>query len=140
MSLKTFFLFTAVLAGALAAGVEDDIRGAEKGWVAAVVAKDAAALDRILGAQLIYAHSTGVIENKAQYLGRLRSGAQKYESITHESLTVKVYGNSAVAHAKVRMTGASDKRRFDDRLMMMHFWVKTGAAWQLVAHQTTKLE
>jgi ketosteroid isomerase-like protein len=128
-----------VLLPALSA-TEAEIRKAEQGWVAAVVKNDFAALDRILGDQLIYAHSTGVIETKAEYLGRLRKGAQKYDAIEHQQLTIRVYGDSAVAHAKVRMAGQSDTRAFDDRLMMMHLWVKQGGAWRLVAHQTTRLQ
>jgi ketosteroid isomerase-like protein len=118
---------------------EDEIRSAEKRWAAAVTAGDLAALDRMLGEQLIYAHASGVVENKGEYLGRLRSGAQKYDAIEHQEITVRVYGDSAVAHAKARMAGQSNGRAFDDRLMLMHFWVKQGGSWRLVAHQTARL-
>ncbi|MEK7403858.1 MAG: nuclear transport factor 2 family protein [Acidobacteriota bacterium] len=121
-------------------GQEDEIRKAEKAWAAAVVAGDRAALDRILAGQLIYAHSTGVIETKSEYAGRLRAGKQKYEAIEHEKLEVRVYGGAAVAHAHVRMRGRSDARPFNDRLMMLHLWVRQDGRWQLAAHQTTKLE
>jgi len=94
----------------------------------------------MLADQLIYAHSTGVIETKSEYMARLRRGTQKYDRIEHQNLTVKTYGDAAVAHSKVRMTGTSDTRAFDDRLMMMHLWVKQGGRWQLAAHQTTKLQ
>ncbi len=121
-------------------GQEDEIRKAEKAWAAAVVAGDQAALDRILAGQLIYAHSTGVIETKSEYAGRLRAGRQKYEAIEHEKLEVRMYGGAAVAHAHVRMRGRSDARPFNDRLMMLHLWVRQDGRWQLAAHQTTKLE
>ena len=132
-------LFT-VLRLAQAATTEEDIRKAEKAWSAAVTATDFAALDRILGDQLIYAHSTGAIESKSEYLGRLRSGAQKYDTIEHQSTTIRIYGDSAVAHSRARMAGKSNGNPFDDRLMMMHFWVKQGGSWRLVAHQTTRLQ
>lgn len=119
--------------------VEDDIRAAEKAWAAAVVKKDAAALEKMYDEKLIYAHSTGNIENRKEYLDRLTSGAQRYDTITHETVRVVPYGNSAVAHSVVRMTGNSSGRVFDDRLMMMHVWVKQGNTWRLVAHQTTRL-
>jgi ketosteroid isomerase-like protein len=123
----------------LSAAGEDEIQRAEKEWAAAVTSLDYRALDRILGEHLIYAHSTGSIENKTEYLRRLRSGAQKYDAIEHQSVTIRLYGETAVAHVKVRMTGKSNGNPFDDRLMAMHFWVKQGGAWRLVAHQTTKL-
>jgi ketosteroid isomerase-like protein len=135
----TILLLLVGSATLLSAAGEDEIQKAEKEWAAAVTSLDYRALDRIFGDQLIYAHSTGSVENKSEYLGRLRSGAQKYDSIVHQSMTIRLYGETAVAHVKVRMTGKSNGKPFDDRLMAMHFWVKQGGAWRLVAHQTTKL-
>ncbi len=140
--------FAAAIAGALlilclpaAAGAnEDAIRQAEKQWAEAVVARDFTALEKILAPGLIYAHSTGVIETKEEYLGKLRSGRQRYDAIEHEKTTVKVYGDAAVAHSIVVMKGESAGEPFDSRLMMMHFWVKQDGAWRLAAHQTTSLE
>jgi hypothetical protein len=37
------------------------------------------------------------------------------------------------------MTGTNDAGPFNDHVMMMHIWVKQGAAWRLAAHQTTKI-
>jgi ketosteroid isomerase-like protein len=122
-----------------AAGPEDEVRAAEKSWTAAVAALDYTALDKLLHDQLIYAHSTGVVESKAEYLAKLKSGTQKYDSIEHLSLTVKPHGNAAVAHAIVRMQGKTKGEPFDNRLMMLHLWVKNGGKWQLAAHQTTRL-
>ena len=123
----------------LGASGEDQIRAAEKNWAEAVVARNVAALDKIFTDKLIYAHSTGIIENKQQYLERLKSGAQKYEKVHHEETRVVLYGDSAAAHSMVRMSGNSSGRLFDDHVMMMHLWVKQGGTWRLAAHQTTKL-
>lgn len=138
--MRTALVFCALIPLATFAAVsEDELRQAEKAWATAVTKKDYAALERILHDELIYAHSTGVIETKTQYVNRLRTGAQKYDSIEHEKITVKLHGDAAVTHSIVRMKGLSDKRPFDDRLMMIHLWVKRGGQWRLAAHQTTKL-
>lgn len=123
-----------------AATAEEELRQAEKVWASAVTGRDFAALERILHDDLIYAHSTGVIETKTQYTGRLRTGAQRYDRIEHERMTVKLHGNAAVVHSIVRMTGEADKKPFDNRLMMIHLWVRGPAGWQLAAHQTTELK
>lgn len=127
------------LIGVAQAATESDIQKAEKDWAAAVMAQDQAALGQILGDQLIYAHSTGVIETKGQYLSNLRTGAAKYDLIEHQSITVKLYGDAAAAHSIVRMKGTNKDGPFDNKLMMMHLWVKQGGKWRLAAHQTTKL-
>ena len=118
---------------------EEDLRQAETGWAAAVQKADQAALQKILGDRLIYTHSTGVVEDKKEYLDRLRKGAQKYELIEHQTMNVRAYGDAGVVASRVRMKGTSNGRPFDDQLLMLHVWVKQGGRWQLVAHQTTKL-
>jgi ketosteroid isomerase-like protein len=122
-----------------AADPEGAIREAEKSWANAVMARDFQALDKIFGDKLIYAHSTGAIQSKEEYLGRLRSGAQKYDSIVQESIRVVPYGDSAVSHSILRMTGTSNGKPFNDHVMALHLWEKQGGTWRLVAHQTTKL-
>ena len=132
-------LLIAALPSALRASMEDEVRQAEKEWAAAVTAKDFAKVDKILADGLIYAHSTGIVETKAEYLAKVRGGTQNYDAIEHSKIQIKVYGNTAVAHSHVRMAGTNAAGPFDNKLMMMHFWVKEGGAWKLAAHQTTQL-
>jgi ketosteroid isomerase-like protein len=132
-------LVMAAAPGLRAADADEQIRNAEQAWAKAVVSRDMAALDHILDDKLIYAHATGAIESKQDYLGRLRSGAQKYDSIHHESIRVVPYGNCAVSHSIVRMTGVSNGKPFNDHVMMLNVWEKQDGSWRLAAHQTTKL-
>jgi len=126
-----------VLAG-LAFPQEADIRAAEQKWAKAILGKDTAVLNQVLGDQLIYAHSTGIVDTKASYIAKINSGKQLYEGVEHESMTVKLYGSTAVVHAKMHMRGVNQNGKFDDRMLMLHVWVKNGNDWQLVAHQTAK--
>lgn len=134
------FLFALLLIAsfALASG-EDDIRSAEKAWAKAVVAKDLKTLDSLLSPELIYAHSTGAIESKTEYTGKIRNGEYDYQGIDHESTTVRMFGDAAVAHSKIRMRGVNKDGPFDHNLIMLHLWVKKAGHWQLAAHQTTRL-
>lgn len=121
------------------AQVDEAIVAAEKSWAKAVVAMDLVALAEIYSDDLIYAHSTGTIETKKEYLEKLKLGTQKYVLVEHQSTTTKTFGNAAIAHSMVRMKGVSPKEPFDSKLMMIHVWVMQGGKWRLVAHQTTKL-
>lgn len=123
----------------LAEGVQDEILDAEKDWATAVVAGDLDRLGVRLDDTLIYAHSSGVIESKSGYLGRLRSGAQSYHTITHEKTTIRMHGDAAVAHSIGVMAGQNPAGPFDNHLMIMHTWVKAGGIWRLAAHQTTNI-
>jgi ketosteroid isomerase-like protein len=118
---------------------EADILAAEKAWSAAVVGRDFPALDARLHEELIYSHSTGLIESKAEYVGKLRDGVARYDVIDYERTNVKLFGDSAVAHSIVTMKGQSGDTAFDAYLVMIHVWVEGGDGWQLAAHQTTAL-
>ncbi len=120
-------------------GSEAEIRKAESEWASAVKSRDLAALEKIYTDDLIYAHSSGVVETKKEYMERLKSGLQRYETVSHESVRVAMHGDTAVALSILRMTGQSNERKFNDHLMMTHVWVKQGGVWRLAAHQTTKL-
>lgn len=140
MAMKNLLLALALALPLAAAHHEEgELVAAEKAWAKAVAAHDYATLEKVLDPDLIYAHSTGVIETKEEYLGKLKQGTQRYDGIEHEKTTVRAHGNAAVAHSIVRMHGATKGTPFDNRLMMIHTWIKKDGAWRLVAHQTTRL-
>jgi uncharacterized protein (TIGR02246 family) len=116
-----------------------EIEALEQSWMQAVMARDYAALGRLYADDLIYAHSSGVVDTKAQYLEKLRSGRQSYKAMEAKKITVRLHGTSAVSHLWARFTGTNPNGAFDDKLMVLHLWVKQGNAWRLAAHQTTKV-
>jgi ketosteroid isomerase-like protein len=137
-------LFLTTLAGLLsltlaAADTNSEFREHEEAWAKAVVAGDVPALENMFTDGLIYAHSTGIVENKREYLNRLKSGKQKYAHITHESVKVVPYGDAVVTHSVLRMDGISNGKPFNDHVIMLQLWVKQNGAWRIAAHQTTKL-
>jgi ketosteroid isomerase-like protein len=128
-----------VMTAAALPAAEDEIRAADQRWAAAVKAGDTAALERMYTRDLIYAHASGKVEDKAQYIDRLKTGKQKYREVTIESTKVVLYGDSGISHSIVRTIGVNDSGPFNDHVMMMHVWVKHGGEWRLAAHQTTKI-
>jgi ketosteroid isomerase-like protein len=115
------------------------VKEAEREWAAAVCRNDFPRLEQILAADLLYTHSTGLAENKAQYLEALRSGRQKYDTIQFEEMNVRVRGKTAMVAAKVRMTGNTQGKPFDNMLRFLHVWKKAKGGWQLVGHQSARL-
>ena len=117
-------------------GLADEVKHAEQKWIAAVKSKDAAAMEVILAKELVYTHSTGLVEDKKQYIAAVTSGNQKYDSIDCEAPAIQTYGNTAVVATKVVMTGLTNGQPFNNRLRLLHVWVKQGEKWSLVAHPT----
>ena len=120
-----------------------DVDKAEDAFVAAVKARDAAALDKLLAADLVYTHSSGVVDDKAAYLAKMKSGEQIYTGIEYSNKKVRLFGRAAVLTATVRMTGSTKGVPFDNKLLVTRVWARSGGRgsgdWQLVAHQTTRL-
>ncbi len=134
-------LLAALACGANAFGArpEDEILAAEKGWAKAVIALDFASLEKIYHDGLIYAHSSGIIETKGEYMAKLRTGKQKYTAIEHHKTTIRTQDDAAVAHSIATMKGTNPAGPFDNKLMMIHTWFKGSGGWQLAAHQTTQI-
>jgi len=120
-------------------GLADEVKQAEQKWITAVKSKDQAALEAILAKELVYTHSTGLVEDKGQYIQAVTSGNQRYDSIDYETPAIQTYGSTAVVATKVVMTGSTKGQPFNNRLRLLHVWVKQGGKWALVAHQTTRL-
>lgn len=133
------FTIAALPALALGAqGREDEILQAEKAWVAAITKNDAAALNKVLADELVYTHSTGIVDTKKSYMDSL-NGPQKYASVDYEDVKVTRYGDAALLTAKVRMQGSTKGVPFNNVLRVMHVWAKKGGQWRLAGHQTTRL-
>lgn len=117
-----------------------EIEALEKSWQKAIVAKDTATLEKLLADDLLYGHASGILDTKPIYLDKLKSGRQKYASFEQRSLKIKLYGTTAVTHSWVRVTGFNQDGPFDDKIMMLHVWVKKPAGWQLAGHQTARVD
>lgn len=118
---------------------EQEIRQRETRRFEAVVRGDIAALDDILSDDLSYTHASGVHETKAEFLGKLKSGQLKYESLTPEDMRVRVYGTTGVvtgvARVKVQVKGES----LSFQLRFTDVYAKKGDRWQMVAWHATRL-
>lgn len=122
-----------------AADVDAEFRQHEEAWAKAVVDGNIGALEKMFTDGLVYAHSTGIVETKQQYIARLKTGKQHYAHITHESIQVVPYGDAVVTHSNLRMDGTSNGKPFNDHVIMLQVWVKQNGTWRIAAHQTTKL-
>ena len=133
-------LAVSLLLAMAAPSVDNEVRAAESAWTTAIKAKDAHALESLLADTLIYAHSTGIVDSKKDYIAKVTSGRQLYLGADHNSMTIRSYGDTVIVHANMHVWGTNQAGKFDDVVMAMHTWVKRSGKWQLVAHQTTKIK
>jgi ketosteroid isomerase-like protein len=117
-----------------------EIEALDKKWSAAIMARDTAALDKLLADDLVYAHASGVVDTKASYIAKIKEGKQVYKSFEQRSPKVNLYKDTAVIFSWARVTGINPQGDFDDKIMVMHTWVRQNGAWRLGSHQTTRVD
>jgi hypothetical protein len=69
-------------------------------WASCVGQAQADGLNKILDDSYQHIHGTGLVENKEEFLGVLRSGARKYEPIQLEDVKTRLFGECAVVTGK----------------------------------------
>lgn len=100
---------------------------------------DADLLDRLTSADYTFVTPTGVIQTKAQRLAPMRSGQLHYTSARYDQIVVRVYGNAAVATARVvvqaKMGTADASGAFRATLVMS----RVRGRWLMVASHASAL-
>ena len=87
-----WLLVFAAAASLSAADPKADVLAAMDSWKQAVLAKDTAALDRLLHPDLTYSHSDGKTQTKADVL----ASPGNTKSITIGESSVRIYGDTAL--------------------------------------------
>ncbi len=100
--LVCFFLVS--LGGAAQSPRHDLLRSLDTQRFTAQVQKDSLALNRLLANDLVYTHSSGVVETKQQFIHSLVSGRWNYQAIEADSVTVRFYGPVAILTGRARVT------------------------------------
>lgn len=113
--------------------VEAAITQLERDWAAAIVKKDAAALDRLLADEFNGTSPTAHTFPKTVAVQELQSGKYVVESMVLDEISVNVYGNVAVA-----FTSQKEKSQYAGKDTSGHYhftdvWAKKGGRWQVVA-------
>jgi ketosteroid isomerase-like protein len=105
----------------------------------AMVQVDAAVLDRILADDLVYTHTTGWVDTKAEFLAHLKSRELEYQSIHLEEAQVRVYGNAAVVTGRATMRVKSKRQELLLPLRFTDVYVIEDGRWRMVTWQSTRI-
>lgn len=119
--------------------VKSTVKQAELGWSSAILKNDLTQLDRILSDDLVYYHSSGLVDTKQTYMSNLQSAKFKYNFVDYEQMKIRAFGNTSVVNAKLRIKANDNGTPIDNLFLLTHVFVKQRGGWQLVSHQTTRL-
>jgi uncharacterized protein (TIGR02246 family) len=96
-------------------------------------------LASLLADDLVYVHSSANVDGKTAYVGNLRTGKTKYESIEPSDVKVRVYGNTAIVNGTAKLSVTTDGKTNSFSLRYTDVWVLRDNKWQMVSWQSTRL-
>jgi hypothetical protein len=105
----------------------------------AALRADTATLDRLLADDLDYCNFQGECETKEQYIGAVRSGGLKYESIEGKVDEVKLFADSAAVRGSVSATATRGGVARSIRATYLAVLAWRDGRWQLTNWHTTLL-
>ncbi len=118
--------------------VEEALK-AEQDRYAAQMKGDVAAMQRLIGDDLVYIHSSTVQDTKASFIESIRSGNVKYRKMKRGEVKVRTYGCIAIVSggAGFEVTVKGEDRTLN--LLFHAVYAKRAAGIQFVSWQATKL-
>lgn len=119
---------------------EKQIRQLEEELRAAVVKGDVATFERVLADDYTTTNVNGLTRTKAQLIADIKSGAAKTESLTLDTIEVRVYGDTAVLTANRRAKSSLRGTDTSGHQRMIRVLVKRQDRWKPVVMQATAIK
>ena len=119
--------------------VRSRIIALEKAWNQAYKAGDIRALDSILDNEIVLINDDGSVQSKAEFLGSIKatSNNSQEQQVSPESMSVHVFGNTAIATGVFRAKGVEGGKSYVRRERFVDTWFYKNGKWVCVASNAT---
>jgi ketosteroid isomerase-like protein len=121
----------------ITAGAASKILALENVWNQAEEKGDARALDLIFDDAMIYVDEDGSVLTKTQFLAHAKGSAGQMQSLTTLTLSVHVYGDTAVVAGSYRVKGMEKGKPYQRDGRFIDTWTLKQGNWRCVAAQAT---
>lgn len=116
--------------------VEDAVEALRK----VLLDPEKAALEGLTVDLLTYGHSSGLIENRQQFIESLVSGKFDFQTLELTEQTIDISGETAIVrHHLTGNTTDAGKDPGTANLKVLQVWQKQGSEWKLLARQAVKI-
>ena len=112
---------------------------AEQARYAAQTGGDFAALERMIGDDLVYIHSSSNVDTKASFIESQRSGTVKYRSMKPLEINVRSYGCIGIVSGRLDVDVTVRGQDNTLKLLFHSVWAKRAAGLQFISWQATRL-
>lgn len=109
----------------------------DRDFLRALVSREFNSLEQILADDFILIDLSGMVVAKEEFLGSLRLGDLKFETIHAEEISLRVYGPAALVRGLTTMKGSFKSAPFAFNSRYTHTYVEQEGRWRMVAAQGT---
>ena len=107
----------------------------------AQIAKDGAALERVVMDELLFIDGSGKRLGKRQFIAGWTAPGDRFDAIILIDRTVTPLGrDAAVVGAEVNLCGTSDGAKFCSRIRFADTFVRVGGRWRVAHIQVTRIK
>ena len=140
------FIATLICGSALPTFAQDDaataraqVLGLEKAWNQAYKAGDIKALSAILDNSLVLVEDDGSLKTKSEFLASVKAASVNEEQVAPESLTVRVFGSTAVAIGVIAVKESKGSKTVVHRERFIDTWIYKNGTWICIATDATPI-
>jgi ketosteroid isomerase-like protein len=140
-----WILALACATAALISAQDDDstaraqVLALEKAWNQAYKARDTTALAAILDNSLVLVEDDGSLKTKSEFLASVKSSNANQEQVAPESLTVRVFGTTAIAIGVIAVKETRAGKSVVHRERFIDTWINRNGSWICIATDATPM-
>ncbi len=141
LSILTLMCATVLLVSAQDedAAARAQVLALEKAWNQAYKAGDTKALASILDNSLVLVEDDGSLKTKSEFLASVKASSGNQEQVAPESLTVRVFGNTAIAIGVIAVRGTQRGKSVVHRERFIDTWINKNGTWICIATDATPM-
>ena len=117
----------------------DELVAVTHEWDQAMVRNDPDAIGRYLADDWVIVGSDGRVDDRAGFLGLVRSGALSHDVMESHDLDIRLYGDAAVMIARGISGGKFQGRPFREVERVSCVFVRAGGRWRCVLTNLSRL-
>src|SRR6185295_3757905 len=111
---------------------------AEDARYAAQMGDDYGALHKLLGEDLVYIHSSAVVDNKASYIDSMKSGMVKYRVMRRSDVTVRTFGCVAIISGLGNFDVTVKGQELAVEIRFHSIWAKRDRGIEFISWEATR--
>ena len=139
VTLWTFAPVVLVHAQDYDSAARDQVIALEKAWNQAYKAGDTKALAAILDNSLVLVEDDGSLKTKSEFLASVKSSSGNEEQVAPESLTVRVFGKTAIAIGVIAVKATKGGKSVVHRERFIDTWINKDGSWICIATDATPM-